>query len=368
MCFKFLNLSKYFFFIFIFLTFNYPSYISTLRADEYNNENIRSNKNELNLINKNRYLLAAGDVLSINFIDVKDFSGEYIIMPDGTINLPLIGIVEADFISIEELTNLLTSKFSKQLIRPELFITLKKRRDIRVSIIGEVNKPGLFNLNSSSSIGETNNFDSFPTVVDAISEAGGINSKSDLSAITIKRRLPGKNINYKKTTINLIDLLIEGDQSQNLILFDGDIVKIKEVKPNQIISSKILKLAKANLSPDKITINVIGAVENPGEYEIKPNTPLVKGILLANGLTPWEANINNVELLRINSNGSISVRKYKFNIKEKVSEENNPPLLDGDLIRVNSTKFSKFSGGIKTLTSPFADLITSYSFFKLISD
>ena len=94
----------------------------------------------------------------------------------------------------------------------------------------------------------------------------------------------------------------------------------------------------------------------------------MKGILLANGLTPWEANINNVELLRINSNGSISVRKYKFNIKEKVSEENNPPLLDGDLIRVNSTKFSKFSSGIRTLTSPFSGLITSYSFFKLVSD
>ena len=291
-------------------------------------------------------------------------------MPDGTINLPLIGEVEADFISIDQLTKKLTSLYGQQLIRPDLFITLKNRRDIRVSVIGEVNRPGLYNLSEADDSSSGLNKDSyiFPTIIDAISKAGGITPRSDIGSVRIERRIENEKIKYKETRIDLVKLLMKGDQSQNLILFDGDIVEIPEVVNNKNFSRKVLQIAKGNLSPKTITINVVGAVEKPGEYKVKPNTPLMKGILVANGLKPFEASHNNVQLLRIRSNGSISVKKFKFNINEELSYDSNPPLLDGDLIKVNKNNFSKVSGGIRTISQPFADILSSYSLFKLINE
>ena len=75
-----------------------------------------------------------------------------------------------------------------------------------------------------------------------------------------------------------------------MILFDGDILQINEVK-NNIMPQKILKIAKGNLSPKLITINVIGAVQNQGQYQVKPNTTLNRGILLANSISPWRRRV-----------------------------------------------------------------------------
>ena len=55
---------------------------------------------------------------------------------------------------------------------------------------------------------------------------------------------------------------------------------------------------------------------------------------------PWKANKTNIQLYRINNNGSISTKKYKFNINEEVSEDKNPPLKD-DIVKVNLTSTSK---------------------------
>ena len=85
---------------------------------------------------------------------------------------------------------------------------------------------------------------------------------------------------------------------------------------------------------------------------------------MANGFVPWKSNKTNIELYRINNNGSITNKKYEFNINEEVSDEKNPSLIDGDIIKVNSTSFSKITGGIKEITSP----LTNIYLLKLISE
>ena len=207
-----------------------------------------------------------------------------------------------------------------------------------------------------------------PTIVDAISKAGGITPKSNIKSVSVKRRLSNDITKYKKIDINLVNLLMKGDQSQNLILFDGDIITINKVAESENLSKETLKIAKGNLSPKMININVIGAVEKPGEYNVKSNTTLNKAILLANGFIPWKANRTNIQLYRINNNGSISTKKYKFNINEEVSEDKNPPLKDGDIVKVNLTSTSKIAGGIKEITSPFTEILSPFYLLKIISD
>ena len=117
-----------------------------------------------------------------------------------------------------------------------------------------------------------------------------------------------------------------------------------------------------------IKINVMGAVEKPGEYEVKSNTTLNKAILLANGFVKWKSNKKSIQLFRINSNGSITNKKYKFDINEKASNDKNPTLRDGDIIKVNTIGFSKIKGGINEISSPITNILTPYYFLKLISE
>ena len=340
-----------------------------LKSENINEGSIKYSLQKNEDFSGERYILGPGDIININFLEVEEFSGEYTILSDGTLSLPIIGLVDSSDLTIEKLTNKLKILYSKELIRPELFITIKKARPINVSLIGEINRPGLYKLDTYPNLSQnSSDLINLPTIVDAISKAGGITPKSNIKSVSVKRRLSNDITKYKKIDINLVNLLMKGDQSQNLILFDGDIITINRVAESENLSKETLKIAKGNLSPKMININVIGAVEKPGEYNVKSNTTLNKAILLANGFIPWKANKTNIQLYRINNNGSISTKKYKFNINEEVSEDKNPPLKDGDIVKVNLTSTSKIAGGIKEITTPFTEILSPFYLLKIISD
>ena len=340
-----------------------------LKSENINEGSIKYSLQKNEDFSGERYILGPGDIVNINFLEVKEFSSDYPIMSDGTLSLPIIGLVNSSNLTIEKLTNKLKILYSKELIRPELFITIKKARPINVSLIGEINRPGLYKLDTYPNLSQnSSDLINLPTIVDAISKAGGITPKSNIKSVSVKRRLSNDITKYKKIDINLVNLLMKGDQSQNLILFDGDIITINKVAESENLSKETLKIAKGNLSPKMININVIGAVEKPGEYNVKSNTTLNKAILLANGFIPWKANKTNIQLYRINNNGSISTKKYKFNINEEVSEDKNPPLKDGDIVKVNLTSTSKIAGGIKEITTPFTEILSPFYLLKIISD
>ena len=339
------------------------------KAQNINKEFVNNKVKIENNLSEQRYILGPGDRISIKFLELEQFSGEYTINSDGTLSLPIIGIVSANYLTLEKLTKKLQNLYGKELIKPDLFISLILRRPISVSVLGEISRPGLYKLytiekDNAPNQSVPNTFVNLPKIVDAISKAGGITPNSDIQSITVKRRLSGKEVSYENINVNLIDLLLKGDQSQNLILFDGDIIDIEKVKKKEILSNETFKIARVNLSPNRININVIGAVQKPGEYKVKSNTTLNKAILLANGFVPWKSNKTNIELYRINNNGSITNKKYEFNINEEVSDEKNPSLVDGDIIKVNYTSLSKITGGIKEITSP----LTNIYLLKLISE
>ena len=358
-----------------FVSLSLMSNLLQLEAKNIKEASIRDQyKIEKDLI-EDRYILGPGDKIKINFLELKEFSGEYLIMSDGILNLPLIGSVSAKYLTLEKLTKKLINLYGKELIRPDLYISVIQKRPIFVSVLGEINSPGLYKLYNIDNVNAPNtsetlskSFISLPTVVDAISSAGGITPNSNIKSVSVKRLVIGEEKTYKNISINLVNLLMKGDQSQNLILFDGDIITIKRVKKNEFLSKETLKIAKGNLSPKMIKINVIGAVEKPGDYDVKSNTTLNKAILLANGFVTWKSNKTNIQLFRINSNGSITNKKYKFDINEKASDDKNPTLKDGDIIKVNTTGFSKIKGGIKEISSPLTNILTPYYFLKLISE
>ena len=155
----------------------------------------------------------------------------------------------------------------------------------------------------------------------------------------------------------------EGDQQQNPILFDGDTIKLDRA---QETPSEAIELAAANLSPKVIQVNVIGEVNDPGLLQLRANTPLVQAILAAGGLKDWRANGGNVELVRINRNGSATLKRLRFKIDSDASNETNPPLRNGDTVRVNRSLLAKGSDAVKVLSEPVGGFVTIWSLFRLV--
>ena len=371
------KLKLYFLLIgYLFLQFgnNVNSYFYAYAEDREISTNLNSKKDGLkietsdDLLQKNFYLIGPGDLIEINLLDDPDISGEYMVLNDGTIPFPLIGSVYLNGLSIAQANKLIQEKYSNQLLRPQLYLTVKVPRPIKISVIGEVVRPGIYSLtkneNSNLQGGPQIINSGLPTIVDAIQKAGGITQDSNLSEVSIKRRLPGYRKKYKSTKIDLYSLIFEGDLDQNIYLFDGDIIELSKAPIN---SSKIINIAEANLSPQTINVSVVGQVNTPGNIKLKANTPLVQAIFSAGGPIDWRANKGSVKLIRINKNGTVTKRKFKINLKQDVSDKKNPPLKDRDIIYVTSSKLNSFSTGLGAVTEPISPIVTAVTLFKLLN-
>jgi len=326
--------------------------------------NISANQKD---INKSSYLIGPGDILQLIIYDSKEFSGDYKILNDGTVTLPLVGSVSLNYFTLKDANKYLTQLYGTQLLRPELFLGLKSARPIKVSLTGEIERPGIYSLTLDESVktsgGPAIKNSGLPTVIDAIQKAGGISQNANLRNVILKRRMPGVKNEYKYTTLNLLDLFIFGNSSQNLFLFDGDTIEIKRAK---IEEKEIINISKINISPKTIQINVIGQVVNQGRIEVEANTPLVQAILQAGGPKAWKANKGNVDLIRINKNGTVTRNKYSINYNNGVLLSENPPLANGDTIIVNESLLSKTSGGLNTIVEPVTPLISIFTLLKLL--
>jgi len=325
-------------------------------------------KDVSSFIQKDFYLIGPGDILTLNLFDAPEFSGDYPVLNDGTIQLPLIKTIYVNNLSIEQASTIIENKYRDQLLRPELHLTVKVPRPILVSVIGEIERPGIYSLtrNEKSILagGPQISNNGLPTIVDAIQKAGGITQNANLTKVIINRKLPGKKNELKQTNINLVDLLFEGDHLQNLFLFDGDVIKLTKAEK---VSPDIMKIARANLSPSIIKVRVIGQVQDPGLINLSANTPLVQAVLSAGGPLSWKADKGNVELLRVNQNGKIIKKNYKIDLSEHVSYDKNPPLKDRDIIYVKSSLLNKVNTGLGAVTEPFAPLINAMTLFRLLN-
>ena len=314
------------------------------------------------------YIIGPGDVLELKLFDAEELSGTLEVLNDGTVPLPLIGSVRVVGLTLQQATFWFRTLMGQQLLRPDLQLRVVKPRPIRVALVGEVERPGLYSLTTSETTqtegGPVVSISGLPTVVDAIQKAGGITQNANLRQVVLQRRLPGDQVAYKQARLDLLALVLEGDQVQNPFLFDGDTIRITRAEEPPAES---IELAAANLSPKAIRVNVIGEVEAPGSLELMANTPLVQAVLAAGGPKNWRANKGNVELVRINRNGTATLEKFQINLAQGASNAKNPPLRDGDTVKVNRSALAKASDAIGAVSTPISGLVQIWTLFRLIN-
>jgi len=337
------------------------------------------------------YLLGPGDVLQVEILDVPELSGNYAIGPDGTMYLPRVRALYVEGLTVEELRYFLSQQFSFFVKNPQLFVRPIEYRPIRIYVGGEVLRPGYYTLRGQDSSklisGESTPLNSttviaggssrssmpimkapavladssklsFPTVFDAIRSAQGISPYANLSAVEVTRKQSlGSGGGRIRAVINLMSLINNGDESQNIRLFDGDVVNVG--KSSTLLSDQLVKAGRTNLSPQYIEVYISGRVRTPGTISMQQGTTLNQAISVAGGVKLLRG---KVQFLRFLGDGKTDQRNFHYAPTAPSNSFPNPILAAGDVIRVND---SAFSAGVEALGEVTAPLLGIYSIYGI---
>jgi len=313
------------------------------------------------------YILGAGDGLDLKLFDAPELSGGLEVLNDGTVSLPLIGSVRVHGLTISQAQLWFTALFRKQLQRPDLQLKVVRPRPIRVAMVGEVEHPGIYSLTTSESSqtvgGPSITISGLPTVVDALQKAGGITLNANLRDVWLQRRLPGDAPSFKRASLNLLELVFEGNQQQNPLLFDGDTIRVGRAE--QAMPESVA-LASTTLTAKRIMVYVLGKVERPGATEVSANTLLVQAVLAAGGPKLNRASRSNVELVRINRNGTALRETFKLDFGQGASNAKNPPLRDGDAVLVKRNGLAVASDALNAVGQPLTSVVNIWALTKLV--
>lgn len=326
------------------------------------------------------YIIGPGDELAVTISrDYEELDTIAKVDSEGTIYLPKLLRVYVQDLSINELNNLLNDAYTKYVKYPAVEVKVINYRPVRVYLKGELNNPGIEVLEGSFSPSEIDNLESsdlessdlsknsifyFPTVFDAIRGRGGITPYSDLESVEVirvnKKSAGGGKISTK---LNFLETIKNGDFSQNIRVYDSDIIKINRLpKPN---NNLLFSAISTDLNSKFIQVSVFGRVENPDKIKISKLSSLNDALNLSGGIKVLKGYIT---LIRFEDNGNVDKRKIRYSKRAKRGSKNNPILNDGDVIFVGKSTFNIASEVINEATSPFAGLLSAFGLYKALQE
>lgn len=206
------------------------------------------------------YKAGVGDVLRITIYDNEDLDTVARVSGDGMVSISLIGRVKVAGLTSNQIADKIEKKLSAgYIINPQVTVFVEEYRSKKVSILGMIRNPGLYELSGPT------------TLLELISTAGGLTDEAGNKA-TIQKG--GKQTNVK--TIDLEALLEKGDLNQNVQVNDKDSIFIGRAG----------------------TCYVTGEVNQPDSYVIEKDATVLKMITKAGGFTGI-ASKSKVKLIRV---------------------------------------------------------------------
>lgn len=307
------------------------------------------------------YVLGPGDRIRIDIFNIPEFSGPengiHEVLLDGTLALPLAGIVNVQGLTLSEAQATLTTSYAQLLTRPpQLTVTLLAARPVRVVVAGEVNRPGTYTIDLETSDGGGGR--QWPSLTQVLQTAGGITQQANIKDIQVKRpQGQGEAV----LTTNLWELIRTGNISQDVRLRDGDTILVPtalSISPEESIA-----ISSANFSPTEMPVQVVGEVARPGSVTLPANATLNQAILAAGGFQNSRAQSSKVELVRLNPNGTVDQRTIEVNLAAPANETTNPVLRPNDVVMVDRNTIAAAGDTLRLVLSPITAVAAILSIF-----
>ena len=222
------------------------------------------------------YTLGPGDQVTIRVVDLEEFADRSVrIDPNGFVDLPMIGRIQAGGQTIDQLKETLAAKLSRYINEPQVTLNLSENQNQTVSILGSVNNPGIHPLPGPRRL------------LEVVSLAGG--AKPDAGSKVILTRqmkwgeipVTGAKIDptggYSTVSLSLDDLLAAANPSENIFVRPGDVITI----------------------PKAEIVYVLGDVKKAGGFPLSshPTISILQALALAEGLAP-DSSANHARIVR----------------------------------------------------------------------
>ncbi len=299
----------------------------------------------------------AEQTVSVNLWDMVergDLTQDIILQQGDTIVVPT---VSAENFDPARSIQLATANFAADTSQP-----------LNIAVVGEVNRPGTYTVGAGGSGGTGGGIIGLTTVTRAIQTAGGITPLADIRQIQVRRQR--KDGTEQLITLDLWQLLETGALTNDIILQQGDTIVVPTA--TSIDLAEAPQVALASFSPAAIRVNVVGEVLKPGTLELPPNTSLNQALLAAGGFNNSRARKDDVELIRLNPNGTVSKEVVPVDFSQGLDEQTNPTLRNGDVIVVGRSGLAKtrdtlgeIGGTIGAVTNPVLSLFGFLNFFQM---
>jgi polysaccharide export outer membrane protein len=236
------------------------------------------------------YIVGAGDELMVQLYGSQNRSFRLTVGRDGRVSFPELGPISVAGKNFNAVRADLESRVSRQMIGVRASVSMGDTRSIRVFVLGEVIRPGSFTVSGLGSI------------TAALYASGGIKPTGSLRDIQLKRQ--GAVIRR----LDLYDLLLRGDTSNDAKLLQGDVIFIP---------------------PVGATVAIDGEVKRPAIYELRGDAQVADLVALAGGLTT-EADNSRVAMVRVNENR----QRVVLNVPLNTADGRSQMLRNGDSLRV----------------------------------
>jgi protein involved in polysaccharide export with SLBB domain len=250
--------------------------------------------------------LRVGDRLSLGVPQRREMERQLEINETGAVNLPTIGwiIIEGMTVSEAEVTILRRIQDIYPSIGQITLSLLGEEARRTIYIHGEVVNPGRFE------------FDTTPTVWEAVREAGGAAAGASLEAVRIIRA----DDDGRRTEIVNLQRAIES----------GNFDSLPELRPGDTV----IVPARSVPYQGSGSVRVIGAVVNPAPYLLSDQRYLIDAILAAGGPTP-NANLGKVKIIRqLPEGGSVAFQVDFGRYLDEGDTRHNPEIRPNDTVNV----------------------------------
>lgn len=205
------------------------------------------------------YVIGSGDELRVQLYGSQNRSLRLVVSRDGSVNFPELGPIHLAGLTFNAARQTIEARVSQQMIGVQVSVTMGEVRTIRVLVTGEAVQPGYYTVSGLA------------TMTTALHASGGVKPIGSLRNIELKRQ--GRVVRR----LDLYDILIRGDTSDDTHLLPGDAIFIPPVGQ---------------------TVAVEGEVKRPAIYELRDEATVAEVIQIAGGLTA-EADPRRISLTQI---------------------------------------------------------------------
>ena len=270
------------------------------------------------------YVLGANDQIAIWVLGLAEITDKPVRVDDqGFIDLPMLGRLRAAGKTVSELKQQVTERSKEFVHTPQVSITVVEVKSRPVSVMGAVNKPGLFQIEGGR------------TIMDVLSMAGGLRPEAG-HPIRLTRRghceatrpagLPAGENGEQTIEINTRDLVQSRNPALNLPVCAYDVITV----------------------PRADLVYVVGEVQKAGAFEMTEGggISVLQALSMAGGLTTV-ASAKNARILR-QSPDRLERHEIALNLNHMLAAKGNDSTLEpGDILFVPNSKVK--TGGRKAL-------------------